>query len=30
VGLFYKVSDAISLRAEVGYPWAKVGLAIGL
>lgn len=29
-GIFFKLNDVLSLRAEVGYPWAKVGLAIGL
>jgi hypothetical protein len=30
VGLFYKFSNTLSLRAEVGYPWIKVGLAFAL
>jgi hypothetical protein len=28
VGLVYKLSSNIALRAEVGYPWIKVGIGI--
>jgi hypothetical protein len=30
VGIFYKLNETISLRAEVGYPWLKVGIGIAL
>jgi hypothetical protein len=30
VGFFYKFSEAVALRVELGYPWLKVGLAFSL
>jgi hypothetical protein len=30
VGALWKLSDTISLRFDLGYPWAKVGIAIAL
>lgn len=30
VGLMFKVSDKIVLRAEAGYPWLKIGIGFGL
>lgn len=30
VGLHYKINDTINLRAEVGYPWVKIGLGFNL
>jgi len=30
VGAIYKINDTISLRAEIGYPWAKFGVVIAL
>lgn len=30
VGAIYKLSDVISLRLDVGYPWAKFGVVIAL
>ena len=30
LGLMYKFSDKVSFRAEVGYPWVKVGLGFDM
>lgn len=30
VGLMYKFSEKVSFRAEVGYPWVKVGLGFDM
>lgn len=30
VGLLYHLNKNVSLRAEVGYPWAKIGIGIAL